>query len=55
MIHGYKDGTFQPNREISKAEAVKILMRISFIQAEQPLPMSYMDITTDWHEFYVEH
>jgi len=45
---------FRPNDIITKAEAVKILMRLSFIQANNPEPLGYTDITVDWHEKYIQ-
>jgi len=52
----YPDSTmpmFRPNDIISKAEAVKILMRMSLIEAENPELLWYTDITVDWHIPYV--
>ena len=57
MINGdiSEDGSkvFRPDDIITKAEAVKILMRLSLIKATNPEPLSYTDITVDWHEQYV--
>jgi hypothetical protein len=44
---------FRPDDIITKAEATKILMRISLIQAKQPEDLEYSDITVSWHEGYV--
>lgn len=54
MIHGYDDGSFKPNEFISKAEAVKILMKISMIYANNPEQISYNDIEVNWHIPYIE-
>lgn len=49
----YEYSVFRPDDVISKSEAVKILMRISDIQALDPQDLSYTDITTSWHVPYV--
>jgi len=58
MINGDIDETwnsiFRPNDIISKSEAVKILMRLSFIQANNPVELSYSDISVQWHIPYVQ-
>lgn len=53
MVNGYEDGTFQANKEISKAEAVKILMRLSFVYAKAPVELQYEDVKVNWHQNYV--
>jgi len=59
MINGDIDpngnSIFRPNDTISKAEAVKILMRLSFIQAEEISSTNYNDITVEWHKKYIEN
>lgn len=58
MINGDKTESgipiFRPNDVISKAEAVKILMRLSLIEATNPKPLGYNDITVDWHKKYIQ-
>jgi len=44
---------FRPNDVISKAEALKILMRMTNVQAENTQELLYADITTDWHIPYI--
>jgi len=44
---------FRPNDTISKAEAIKILMKMSNVQAENLEWLEYIDIETDWHIPYV--
>ncbi len=44
---------FRPDDVISKAEAVKILMKLSLIEATDPQPLGYNDITVNWHEKYI--
>jgi len=47
------ENVFRPDDIISKAEAVKILMKLSLIAAHNPVNLWYEDITTSWHEKYV--
>jgi len=54
MIDGYDDGTFKPNRIISKAEATKILLNISMIRANNIQATSYEDIQVNsWQYDYI--
>jgi len=57
MINGdideNRNSIFRPNDIITKAEAVKILMRLSFITAQNPVILWYTDITIPWHEWYI--
>ena len=57
MINGDIDkngnSVFRPNDIISKAEAVKILMKLSLIAVNNPVNLGYNDLTTLWHEKYV--
>lgn len=53
MVNGYENGTFQADTEISKAEAVKILMRLSFVYAKTPVDLQYEDVKVNWHQNYV--
>ena len=53
MVNGYEDGTFQADTEISKAEAVKVLMRLSFVYAKTPIDLQYEDVKVNWHQNYV--
>jgi len=46
---------FRPNDVISKAEAVKILMQLSKIQAKNLQNTQYTDINISWHKWYVEN
>ncbi len=46
---------FRPDDIISKSEAVKIMMRMSGIQADKPVALGYADIDTDWHIPYVRN
>jgi hypothetical protein len=44
---------FRANDVISKAEAMKILMRMAKVQAKTQDPIRYTDIVIDWHIPYV--
>jgi hypothetical protein len=54
MINGDKteEGipVFRPNDVITKAEALKILMNISRIDAQEKESLLYTDISVDWHK-----
>ncbi|MDC0505985.1 DUF5011 domain-containing protein [Candidatus Gracilibacteria bacterium] len=58
MINGDKTESgipiFRPDDVISKAEAVKILMKLSLIEATDPEPLGYDDIIVNWHEKYIQ-
>lgn len=54
IIHGYQDNSFQPKELITKAEALKILLRMAYIQTDKPDTLGYIDITTQWHTPYIE-
>src|SRR3989344_5887289 len=57
IISGYADGTFKPNKNVNRAEAVKILIA-PLVNAEQLGQLGetpYQDIATDaWYASYVE-
>lgn len=59
MVNGDRDergeAVFRPDDIISKSEAVKILMRVSMIEAQNTQATLYTDITEDWHKKYVEN
>lgn len=44
---------FRPDDIITKAEAVKILMRMSLVQSVEPDLLLYSDVIVDWHKPYV--
>jgi len=54
IIHWYQDGTFKPQELITKAEALKILLRMAYIQTQDTDPLGYTDIETEWHKSYIE-
>lgn len=39
---------------ITKAEATKILMRMSMVQSNTTDTLNYRDVTIDWHKKYVQ-
>jgi len=57
MINGDRDEAwnkiFRPNDIISKAEATKILMKLSQITVQNPTGLWYTDIETSWQRKYV--
>ncbi len=54
IIHGFQDGSFRPEELITKAEALKILLRMAYIQTQDTDPLGYTDIETQWHKPYIE-
>ncbi len=55
-ISGYADGTFQPDRQVSRAELVKIILVASGVNVPKAVPStSFTDVHTDnWFAPYVE-
>ncbi len=48
IMKGFGDGSFRPNREINRAEAVTILLRLKKIDTENITPQDYFpDVPTD--------
>ena len=58
MIDGNIDAqwnkVFRPNDAITKIEALKILMRLSSIQVDNPVELGYDDIFIEWQKRYVQ-
>ena len=54
IINGFEDGTFKAEQLITKAEALKILLRMAYIQTQDTDPLGYTDIETQWQKSYVE-
>ena len=58
IVNWYKEVnselTFGPNEVILKAEAIKIMMNIAFLQLWTEKASWYQDITTHWHEKYAK-
>jgi len=54
-INGYSDGSFQPNRPITRAEFLSILMRILANKQETPLDGTalFSDTTSHWAKDYI--
>jgi len=42
-VNGYKDGTFKPNRSMTKAEFVHILAKVLKLNADDDRPLSFTD------------
>lgn len=57
ILNGYTDGTFRPEKAVSRAEAVKIIVAplISQQQINTEMSSAYTDVATDsWYFPYVE-
>jgi len=56
IINGYPDGTFQPDKVINRAEALKIIFAAQGIAADRPaIVPPFPDVsTTEWFAVYVE-
>lgn len=56
IINGYPDGTFQPDKIINRAEALKIIFAAQGIAADRPaIVPPFPDVsTTEWFAVYVE-
>ncbi len=54
VISGYPDGTFQPDRDINRAEALKILLLGTATPLDSTQAIAFPDVqTTDWFYQYV--
>lgn len=54
VISGYPDGTFQPDRSINRAEALKILLLGTGVSLETSQKNIFSDVNSkDWFYFYV--
>ena len=54
VINGYADGTFQPDKSVSRAETLKILLLGSKISVDTNQKISFSDVPTDqWFAPYV--
>lgn len=54
-ISGYKDGKFKPEKNISKAEAIKISLEVLNILIEENLLGSFKDVNdTQWFSKYIK-
>jgi hypothetical protein len=55
VIKGYKDGSFQPKKGITRAESLKILIESTGTSTEEVSRSSFNDIkSSDWFAGYVE-
>jgi hypothetical protein len=58
MVEGFPDGSFQPNKSVSKAEAVKMLVesRDSFVPDSGNIQETFSDVdATQWYAPYVKY
>lgn len=52
---GYADGTFQPNKQINKVEAIKFLALINSLPASNLSFLPYLDVPSGvWYEVYLK-
>ena len=56
IIQGYEDGTFKPDQEVNRAEALKIVMgAVEGRDTENPAEFNFEDVKTgEWFYSYVE-
>jgi hypothetical protein len=56
IVDGYEDGTFRPEASVTRAEAVKILLRSAGLGTESIDVVLYPDVTKeDWYYSYVAY
>lgn len=57
VIQGYEDGTFRPDQEVNRAEALKIILLASDVEVDEAIEETedlFPDVTTgDWYYPYV--
>jgi len=60
IVHGYEDGTYQPNKEINRAEFLKIVLESSLLGENSDLSANdltdkncFNDTNDEWYEKYV--
>lgn len=51
VINGYDDGTFRPNKPVTRAQAAIILARGLDLDTENPKPVDYKDINKNFHAY----
>jgi hypothetical protein len=55
IVNGYPDGTFRPNKPVTRAEFLKMAMEAFSIQEETSTSPSFVDVKEDdWYFGYVE-
>jgi len=57
VIQGYNDGTFRPNQEASRAEAIKIILLSSGVEVDTAItgdPVFPDVLSTDWFYSYIK-
>ncbi len=50
IISGYEDGTFQPNRTVTRAQAAIMLSKALDLDTDVPNP-NYQDVSTNYHAY----
>ena len=56
VINGYNDGTFQPNKLINRAEALKIILSAAQIDVPETNVQKFVDVPNEaWFAKYVNH
>lgn len=54
ILMGYADGTFKPNQQVTRAEALKILFEASQKSLDAPIAVNFSDVSQDqWYYGYV--
>ena len=48
-INGYENGTFSPNRALTRGEAAAIISRLLDSSEPGPIQASFSDVTTEWY------
>lgn len=53
-VEGYPDGTFLPSSYVNKVEAVKMLLEVFDVEADEPSSSPYSDVpTSEWYAKYI--
>jgi hypothetical protein len=47
LVKGYPDGTFQPNKTVSRAEGVAIMTRFDHLSAQEVELAPFLDVSLD--------
>lgn len=58
IVHGYPDGYFRPDSPVTRAEALKMLLRATRLKPlpDELEPISFSDVPHDaWFTLYIEH
>lgn len=56
IAKGYDDGSFQPNKSVNRAEAMKLILSAASLDVETPVETPFADVATDaWFAPYVNY